>query len=246
MEEIWARLLVHHDPSAREELITSYVPLVKKVVGRMMMTLSSAVEYDDLLSYGIIGLIDAIEKFDPERGYKFETYAVNRIRGTIYDELRALDWIPRSVRQKAKQLEKAYSDVENSLGRSATDAEVAEYMGLKVTDFDNVLNDVNRTSLLSIEEYMVIGDSDASAISDRIEDKNARHPDATLVETETIEELSVAIDKLPDREKTVISLYYYEKMTLKEIGKILCITESRVCQLHTRAILRLRGSLPKV
>ena len=130
MEEIWERLLVHHDPSAREELILSYAPLVKRVVGRMMMTLSSAVEYDDLLSYGIIGLIDAIEKFDPERGFKFETYAVNRIRGTIYDELRALDWIPRSVRQKAKQLEKAYSEVENVIGRSASDVEVAEHMPL--------------------------------------------------------------------------------------------------------------------
>lgn len=242
MEELWQQYLVDRDDSIREQLIIAYAPLVKKVIGRMMMTLSPALDYDDLMSYGAIGLIDAIEKFDLSRGVKFETYAVTRIRGTVYDELRALDWIPRSVRQKAKMLEKAYSELENDLGRAATDSEIAEFLGKTNEEVAVMLNEINRTTVISIDDF-VYNDSENYSGLDRLEDKNAIPPLEKILESELYSKLAEAIDMLPEREKTVVTLYYYEKLTLKEIGKVLSITESRVCQLHTTAVLRLKNAI---
>jgi RNA polymerase sigma factor for flagellar operon FliA len=242
MEELWQEYLQTRSSLAREELILHYAPVVRRVVGRMMMTLPATLDMDDLLSYGSIGLIDAVEKFDPNRGIKFETYAVSRIRGTIYDELRALDWIPRSIRQKAKELERAYSELEHSLGRSVSDEEIAEHMGKSPAEIASLLDDVNRTSLISLDDF-VMKDGESTSIVDRIEDKNQPAALDSLLEGEMVGKLSEAIEMLPEREKTLISLYYYEKLTLKEIGKVLEITESRVCQIHTRAVMRLRDNL---
>ncbi len=242
MEELWQEYLQTRGSATREELILHYAPVVRRVVGRMMMTLPATLDMDDLLSYGSIGLIDAVEKFDPNRGIKFETYAVSRIRGTIYDELRALDWIPRSIRQKAKELERAYSELEHSLGRSVSDEEIAEHMGKSPAEIASLLDDVNRTSLISLDDF-VMKDGESTSIVDRIEDKNQPAALDSLLEGEMVRKLSDAIEMLPEREKTLISLYYYEKLTLKEIGKILAITESRVCQIHTRAVMRLRDNL---
>ena len=242
MDELWQEYLQTRSSTAREELILRYAPVVKRVVGRMMMTLPATLDMDDLLSYGAIGLIDAVEKFDPHRGIKFETYAVSRIRGTIYDELRALDWIPRSVRQKAKDLERAYSELEHTLGRSVSEEEIAAHMGKTPEEIASLLDDVNRTSLISLDDF-VLKDGECTSIVDRIEDKNQPAALDTLLEGEMLHKLTQAIEQLPERERTLISLYYYEKLTLKEIGRVLAITESRVCQIHTRAVMRLRENL---
>ena len=242
MEELWQEYLQTRSSVAREQLILNYAPVVRRVVGRMMMTLPASIDMDDLISYGSIGLIDAVEKFDPNRGIKFETYAVSRIRGTIYDELRALDWIPRSIRQKAKELEKAYSELEHNLGRSASDQEIAEFMGKSNEEIATLLDEVNRTSLISLDDF-ALKDGESTSIVDKIEDKNLTGALDSLLDSELVNKLSEAIDQLPERERTLISLYYYEKLTLKEIGKVLSITESRVCQLHTRAVMRLRTTL---
>ena len=241
---LWAQYKSCGDENARESLILNYSPLVKYVAGRLSASLPQTVDTADLISYGVFGLIDAIEKFDLERGFKFETYAIARIKGAIIDELRAMDWVPRSVRSRAREIENAYISLENKLKRVPKDAEVAEEMGVTNKELAALLTKLSYTSVVSFEELWVGGDRDEhqSAIGS-IADDTAEDP-VTVFESEEIKDiLAGAIDRLPEREKIVIALYYYEGLTLKEIGKVLGVTESRVSQLHTKAVLRMRARL---
>ena len=244
---LWARYKDDGDSSARDELILNYSPLVKYVAGRLASGLPQMVDTADLISYGIFGLIDAIEKFDPARAIKFETYAISRIKGAIIDELRAMDWVPRSVRSRAREIEAAYVSLENTLRRVPSDQEVADHMGVSLKEFQDILAKLSYTSVVSFEELWVGGERDDSqnAIGS-IKDDTAEDP-VQIFETGEIKEiLAGAIEKLPERERTVIALYYYEGLTLKEIGTVLGVTESRVSQLHTKAVLRLRAKLHSV
>jgi RNA polymerase sigma factor FliA len=244
---LWTRYKVEQDSAARDELILNYSPLVKYVAGRLASSLPQTVDTADLISYGIFGLIDAIEKFDPERAIKFETYAISRIKGAIIDELRAMDWVPRSVRSRAREIEAAYVALENTLRRVPSDQEVADHMNISIKEFQVLLAKLSYTSVVSFEELWVGGERDESqnAIGS-IKDDTAEDPVAIFETGEIKEILAGAIDKLPERERTVVALYYYEGLTLKEIGQVLGVTESRVSQLHTKAVLRLRAKLHSV
>lgn len=246
--DLWDKYKRYKDYAARESLITVYVPLVKYVAGRLAISLPATVQQDDLLSYGIFGLIDAIEKFDLERNVKFETYAIARIRGAIWDGLRAMDWVPYSVRNKAKELEKTYAALENSLGRSATDEEVCQALGMTSDAFHKLLIETSVTSFTSLDEICSFDGDQASGtkILDIIEDKNTVDPVNNIMFEEKKRVLADALNKLPERERLVVALYYYEGLTLKEIGKVLGVSESRISQMHTKAILRLRGCLSRI
>jgi RNA polymerase sigma factor for flagellar operon FliA len=241
---LWAQFKETDDTSARDQLILNYSPLVKYVAGRLASSLPQTVETADLISYGIFGLIDAIEKFDIARAIKFETYAIARIKGAIIDELRAMDWVPRSVRSRAREIEAAFISLENQLRRLPSDEEVAGCIGVTVKEYHGILSRLSYTSVVSFEELWSGGDKDdtQSAIGS-IRDDAADDPVALFESSEVKEILSDAIERLPEREKTVIALYYYEGLTLKEIGQVLGVTESRVSQLHTKAVLRLRARL---
>ncbi len=241
---LWARYKQDDDSSARDALILNYSPLVKYVAGRLASGLPQSVDTADLISYGIFGLIDAIKKFDPGRAIKFETYAIARIKGAIIDELRALDWVPRSVRSRAREIEASYLALENQFKRVPSDQEVADHMGVTLKEFQAILTKLSYTSVVSFEELWVGGDKDEgqSALGS-IKDDTAEDPVAIFESVEIKDILAGAIERLPEREKTVIALYYYEGLTLKEIGQVLGVTESRVSQLHTKAVLRLRARL---
>ncbi len=241
---LWARYKQDDDSSARDALILNYSPLVKYVAGRLASGLPQSVDTADLISYGIFGLIDAIKKFDPARAIKFETYAIARIKGAIIDELRALDWVPRSVRSRAREIEASYLALENQFKRVPSDQEVADHMGVTLKEFQAILTKLSYTSVVSFEELWVGGDKDEgqSALGS-IKDDSAEDPVAIFESVEIKDILAGAIERLPEREKTVIALYYYEGLTLKEIGQVLGVTESRVSQLHTKAVLRLRARL---
>jgi RNA polymerase sigma factor for flagellar operon FliA len=241
---LWSRYKGELDSDARDELILNYSPLVKYVAGRLASSLPQNVDTADLISYGIFGLIDAIEKFDLSRAIKFETYAIARIKGAIIDELRAMDWVPRSVRSRAREIEQTYVALENELRRVPDDQEVADRMGITVKEFGAILAKLSYTSVVSFEELWVGGERDdtQSAIGS-IRDESAEDPVAMFESVEIKDILAEAIERLPEREKTVIALYYYEGLTLKEIGQVLGVTESRVSQLHTKAVLRLRARL---
>lgn len=241
---LWARYKDTEDEKARDELILNYSPLVKYVAGRLASSLPQTVDTADLISYGIFGLIDAIEKYDLSRAIKFETYAIARIKGAIIDELRAMDWVPRSVRSRAREIEQAYVALENELKRVPSDNEVAERMGVTPKEYADILARLSYTSVVSFEELWVGNDRDEgqSALG-TIADDTAEDPVAVFESAEVKEILADAIKRLPEREMTVIALYYYEGLTLKEIGQVLGVTESRVSQLHTKAVLRLRARL---
>jgi RNA polymerase sigma factor FliA len=241
---LWDSYKDDKDPDARDALILNYSPLVKYVAGRLASSLPQSVDTGDLISYGIFGLIDAIEKFDRSREIKFETYAIARIKGAIIDELRAMDWVPRSVRSRAREIETAYIALEHKLRRVPSDDEVAAHMGISPQEFAEILTKLSYTSVVSFEELWVGGDRDeGQSVLGSIKDETADDPVA-IVESEEIKTiLAEGIDRLPEREKTVVALYYYEGLTLKEIGTVLGVTESRVSQLHTKAVLRLRARL---
>ena len=241
---LWERYKATGDAEVRQQLIVLYSPLVKYVAGRVAVGLPQHVDGADLVSYGIIGLIDAIDRYDTSRAVKFETYAIPRIRGAIIDELRAIDWVPRSVRAKARAVEQAYSSLEANLLRTPTDAEVAAEMGVSERDLHDVLRQISFVGVAALDEvFMVGGDrSDRTTLGDTIADATAG-PVALFEDKEAKEILSQAIAKLGERERTVLSLYYYENLTLAEIGEILGVTESRVCQIHTKAVLQLRSRL---
>jgi RNA polymerase sigma factor for flagellar operon FliA len=221
--------------------------MVKYVANRLAINLSSVVEVDELISYGIEGLMDAMEKFEPSRNIKFETYAITRIRGSMIDGLRSMDWVPVSVRQKSKELEKTYLQLESRLGRAATDQEVAKELGISEQDLAVLLREVASTTIISLDDYIPgdEGEDKRRRIVEMLQDENV--VDALeMVEIQEVKGLlASSITKLPEKEKTVIYLYYYEGLTLKEIGLTLNLSESRISQLHTKAVLRLRGSLSK-
>jgi len=241
-QELWQQYIETRDPAIKEKLILEYSHIIKYVAGRLSIYFGSNVDYDDLVGYGVFGLIDAIEKFDITKGVKFETYASLRIRGAIIDSIRELDWVPRSLRQKNKELERVYAEVENNLGHSATDQEIADKLHISIDEFYKLLNEVNLSSLISLEEFLEQNyEVGVNVTGNSKEDR----PEGYMEITELREILADAISKLPEKEKTVISFYYFEDLTLKEISAIMKVSESRISQLHTKAILRLRGKLAR-
>jgi RNA polymerase sigma factor for flagellar operon FliA len=243
-EELWKLYRRTQDRKIRDYFVRQYAPLVKYVAGKIALGMPQNVEFDDLVGFGVFGLFDAIDKFDPGKHVKFKTYAVTRIRGAIFDELRTIDWVPRSVRQKAREVEETVRRLEASLCRSATDEEIASAMAMDLKDFQQMMLKISGTSMLSLHDIWYTGeDNDKISIADSIESPGSLNPD-TIVEKEEIKRVIVAaIKELPEKEKKVLVLYYYEDLTLKEIGEVLEVTESRVSQLHTKAILRLRAKL---
>lgn len=241
---LWRLFKSEGDPSARDQLILNYSPLVKYVAGRVSSSLPQNIDTADLISYGLFGLIDALDKFDMERGIKFETYAIARIKGAIIDELRAMDWVPRSVRARAKEIEHAYVALEGTLRRPPSDAEVARHMGISSRDLADIFSKLSYSSVMSFEELWLGGEKDdrQDALGS-IADESADDPVAMFESVEIKDILADAIENLPDREKMVVALYYYEGLTLKEIGQVLGVTESRVSQLHTKAVLRLKAKM---
>ncbi|OGK08282.1 MAG: hypothetical protein A2W80_12290 [Candidatus Riflebacteria bacterium GWC2_50_8] len=244
-QQLWEQYKTNHDQRIKDALIMKYASFVKYVAGRIAVNLPSNVEFDDLVSYGILGLIDAIDKYDSDRNVKFKTYAKTRIRGAIFDELRVLDWTPRSIRQKARKLEKAYAKLEGKLGRDARDEEIAEYLNIDISELHKLFDETKKSLLLSLDEIFY-DDEEGSSRFDFIEDQKSDNPQSKIEEAEAKKILADAISKLSDRERMVITLYYYEELTSKEIGKILGVSDSRVSQLHTTAILRLRGRLSRI
>jgi RNA polymerase sigma factor for flagellar operon FliA len=243
--QVWKRYKEHGDMAARDQLILAYSPLVKYVAGRMSSGLPAHIEEEDLISYGLLGLIGAIERFEPERSIKFETYAVSRIRGSIIDELRALDWVPRSVRSWARKVEATIARLENELMRAPTDEEIAEALGVTPDEFQDILNQISVSSVVALDEFWEVQNPNQDRVNlmETIEDTGAPDPSRAYHAQAVKETLASAIQRLPERERIVVGLYYYEGLTLKEIGEILGVTESRVSQLHTKAILRLRGRI---
>ncbi|ROP43736.1 RNA polymerase sigma factor WhiG [Pseudokineococcus lusitanus] len=251
VRRLWVTFKETGDAGVRERLILHYSPLVKFVAGRVGVGLPSNVEQADLVSYGVFGLIDAIEKYDLERAIKFETYAIQRIRGAIIDELRALDWIPRSVRSKAREVEKTYAELEATLHRTPTEPEVAAKMGIPLKDLHHIFSQVSYVNLVALDELMSGGDKGGDgggglSLGDTLEDTSAEDPVMAFEGEETKFLLARAIDQLSEREKIVVTLYYYEGMTLAEIGRVLGVTESRICQMHSKAVLQLRTKLADV
>jgi len=244
-QALWLDYRKTGDPALRDRLILTYAPLVKYVAGRLGSGLPAHIDGGDLIQYGLLGLIGAIERFEPERDIKFETYAIARIRGAIIDELRAMDWVPRSVRSRARDIERAIAELESKTGKAPTDEEIAQKLGLTQEELDESLSDIARSSIAALDELWTVsgGDGDQVALIDTIEDTEAPDPQRSLSQTEMKEAIADAIARLPEREKLVITLYYYEELTLREIGEVLGVTESRVSQLHTKAILRLKARL---
>jgi RNA polymerase sigma factor for flagellar operon FliA len=245
LRELWRRYKSEGDTRARERLVVAYSPLVKYVAGRTAAGLPPHVEEADLISYGLVGLISAIERFDLSREIKFETYAITRIKGAIIDELRSIDWVPRSVRARAREIERANAKLEHRLQRTPTDEEIAAEMGLALPEFHESLLAISHSSVAALDELWSVSDSSGDQVSlmDTIEDHNAPDPSGSLDMGDLKDRIAEAIAALPEREKLVIALYYYENLTLREIGEVLGVTESRVSQLHTKAVLRLRSRM---
>ena len=241
---LWQEYVRTRDRAIRDRLILTYAPLVKFVAGRLGSGLPAHVDEGDLVSYGLLGLIGAIERYDPAREIKFETYAIARIKGAIIDELRALDWVPRSVRARARDIERAIAELERKLRRAPTDEEIAAKLGVTEEELGDSLTEISRSSIAALDELWTVSDGgDSVALIDTIEDTSGPDPEFSLEQTELNEALAEAIARLPEREKLVVTLYYYEELTLREIGEVLGVTESRVSQLHTKAVLRLKARL---
>ena len=242
---MWLEYRRSGDQALRDRLILTYAPLVKYVAGRLGSGLPAHVDEGDLVSYGLLGLMGAIERYDPDRDVKFETYAISRIKGAIIDELRAMDWVPRSVRSRAREIERAIAELEKKLLRAPTDEEIAKKIGISEEDLEESLTEIARSSIAALDELWTVSSTggDQIALIDTIEDTEAPDPQGSLSATEMREAIGEAIARLPEREKLVVTLYYYEELTLREIGEVLGVTESRVSQLHTKAILRLKARL---
>jgi RNA polymerase sigma factor for flagellar operon FliA len=247
LADLWARYVEDRAPELRDRLILHYAPLVKYVAGRVGSGLPAHVEQADLISYGTFGLIDAITRFEPEREVKFESYAMARIRGAIIDELRNTDWIPRSVRMKARQYERTVAELEATLQRSPTDEEVAEALDMDVEDVRKFLGQLSLVNVVALDELMTDEEGgSAPRLVDTLQDANALDPQAMAEHGEARQLLGRAVEQLPEREKVVVSLYYFEGLTLADIGRVLGVTESRICQLHTKAVLHLRSKLADI
>ena len=234
------------DGKLRDQLIMDYAPLIRFVAQRIAARLPSNIDIDDLISAGVIGLMDAIEKYDPSRDNKFKTYAEFRIRGAILDELRSQDWVPRSVRDKAKKIEKTYAELEQKLGRAVTDEELSVALGIQLDEYYDMVSKVKAVTLLSIDELSGPNQQDRKSLLECLENVSSKNP-FTQLKSKGIRDLLVKhIDELPEKQKLVLSLYYYEDLNLKEIGRILEVTESRVSQLHTQAVEKLRSKLKPI
>jgi RNA polymerase sigma factor FliA len=243
IDRLWAEYKENGSRRARDQLIVHFSPLVKYVAGRVGVGLPQNVDQADLVSYGLFGLIDAIDKFEPERGFKFETYAISRIKGNILDELRAIDWVPRSVRAKARQIEKAYAKLEAERHRAPTEDELAEELDMTQEQLQVSLSKISFVGVVALDEFVGSSDRDGGAtLGDTIATGDEGPSDVFEVQ-EMRSLLGDSINKLPEREKVVLTLYYYEGLTLAQIGEVLGVTESRVCQIHTKAILQLRSRM---
>lgn len=234
-ESLWQEYRKTHAKELRDRLVENYLPLVNIIAGRIAISLPAHIDRDDLISSGFFGLLDAVERYDLKRQNKFETYAGVRIRGAMLDYLRSKDWLPVSIRQKIRSYEKCVSELEGSLGRSATDEEIADAMGLSVEDFGKVVTQMSAATVIPLDDYMR-AETTMNAVPS---------PQETIEKQERQEMLAKAIDRLPERERQVVALYYHEELTMKEISLVLNISEARVCQLHTKAIFRLRGFLAR-
>jgi RNA polymerase sigma factor FliA len=245
LKDLWRRYKSSGDERARERLVVAYSPLVKYVGGRMASGLPAHVDEADLISYGLVGLINAIERFEPEREIKFETYAITRIKGAIIDELRSLDWVPRSVRSRARDIERANARLEHKLQRAPTDDEMALDLGMTTQEFHDALLQISNSTVAALDELWSVSDASGDQVSllDTLQDPGAPDPAAVMDQTDLKDRFADAIARLPEREKLVVALYYYENLTLREIGEVLGVTESRISQLHTKAVLRLRSRL---
>lgn len=240
LDKLWQAYSTNKSPALKEKLILQYAPLVKYVAGRLLVHIGQHVEYDDLVGYGIFGLIDAIDKFDNNKGVKFETYASFRIRGAIIDHIRRLDWVPRTLRQKNKQMEQVYNQLEDELGRQPTENELAEKLNMSLQETQDLIKKSSVLSLVSLDDYMEQNYESAftSLVANRVDS-----PEEQTERQERKEMLADAISKLSEKEKLVVTLYYFEDLTLKEISSIMKVSESRVSQIHTKAITRLQGKL---
>lgn len=238
--KLWEDYAKTKSPDIREKIILEYAPLVKLVAGRLSMYLGYNVEYDDLVGYGVFGLIDAIDKYDNMKAVKFETYASLRIRGAILDQIRKMDWIPRTIRQKQKRIDAAMKEIEASKGRAATDEEIAKSLGISDDEYNSWQSQMKITGVVSLDEFMESG-SEATTI------QSTQHrfdgPEEVIEKSEMKEVLSQALELLTEKEKKVILLYYYEDLTLKEISNVLEVSESRISQLHTRALQKLKSKM---
>jgi len=245
LDHLWREFKESGSKIAKDKILVEYAHLVKFIANRLAINLPQSVDRNDLISSGVLGLIKAVETFDPERGFKFETYAGHKIRGAILDELRALDWVPRSVRQKSRDLQRVYSKLENELGRVPYDDEVCAELAISMSEYEELLYEVTPTTIISLEEAMPERGSDAKELKivDSIEDPGSSNPLKELGFNEVKNILKETIMNLPEKEKLVVALYHYEELTLKEIGVVLDITESRVSQIHSKAILKLRSKL---
>jgi len=243
IDRLWAEYKENGSRRARDQLIVHFSPLVKYVAGRVAVGLPQNVDQADLVSYGLFGLIDAIDKFEPERGFKFETYAISRIKGNIIDELRSIDWVPRSVRAKARQIEKAYAKLEAELHRAPTEDELADELDMTPEQLQTSLSKISFVGVVALDEFVGSSERDGGAtLGDTIATGDEGPSDVFEVQ-EMRSLLGDSINRLPEREKVVLTLYYYEGLTLAQIGEVLGVTESRVCQIHTKAILQLRSRM---
>ncbi|MCK5884628.1 MAG: FliA/WhiG family RNA polymerase sigma factor [Bacteriovoracaceae bacterium] len=234
------------DPKVKDEIIIEYAPLIKYIAQKIASRLPSNIEVDDLISCGVIGLMDAIEKFDPTRDNKFKTYAEFRIRGAILDELRAQDWVPRSIREKAKMVDRTYSKLESSLGRPATDEEMCAELDVSHEEFHDLLNKAKSISLLNIDDSASFNRGDKRLMAGMMDSDRTANPYNAVSYKDLRDKIKEGIMTLPEKQRLVLSLYYYEDLNLKEIGRVLDVTESRVSQLHTQAIMKLRGKLRSI
>ncbi len=243
-DEDWKLFKEDGDEDARARLAEKYLPLVKRVIDRIIYRLPDFLDREDLISEGILGLIDAIDKFDPAKMDRFEPYALVRIRGSVIDSLRQMDWIPRSLRQKSREIENAIMTVEREKGAGATDEEVARHLGITVEDLQHTVTEVSGAVLFSFEELLQMSDDDKPLpFMNRVKDTSVLDPSDTVMRREIRDILLSAVEKLSDNEKTVVGLYYVESLTLKQIGEILGVTESRACQIHAKAVMRIKARM---
>jgi RNA polymerase sigma factor for flagellar operon FliA len=240
---LWRAYRTTGDEALRERIVLTYAPLVKFVAGRLRSTMPAHIDEDELIANGLLGLLSAIDRYDPEREAKFETFAIQRIRGSIIDGLRAQDWVPRSVRARARLIERTMASLQRELGRVPSDGEVAGKLGVSLEELDDYLEEIGRTTLVSLNEILHAPSENGDAAQDLIADELLVPVEDEVENADRCEQIAEVISRLPEREQMIIALYYYDDLNLREIGEVLGVTESRVSQLHTKAILRLRSFL---